>query len=793
MRGNEFLINYGGEWLDVDAQSVGGFDFTTLWTLDSTRITEKGRTLDLSVPATSKNTRVFNDHKLIPGDGVRRGINGMVVAGGVNITGTIYVTEYSGGRYSLMMAYGQSFGGFKRVNYAAAFAADTMTLDAADVPQRGGVIPDFGWYEYGNETAPHATVYDGGAVLFPSANLGHIIDALAASLGYTVNYPHPIIGRGYQAHAYGLVLPSFGVQSFEGSADVSGSAMNGFSYALTGAVTLADLGLEVVVQKRARGVTLELVDCDVFKATKPVHITIPANSNVVVFGNNSYTLYNDWEGTQGADFDLAPGDTFSFAKPNEWHKVAGEYYWNRYKTPPAFEGNVSVTFSVTRSKSNPIPGETMRLASALPEHPLEWWLDAYCNIIFAAWTVDESTKIVTIKTYGERLGDALNDSNSHISLEDEKMLSIDNVKRYIDGFAQHNHTRCEGKYENLGSVLPFDRVLEMDNEYLEKSRDMAVIPFNDGGIQGGHDERSYLYLNDVRSGGEGGYTYDGVLTVFFENSVNTDGAVSLSEILKMGVGLSMYTLNPKQESHDYGAASYDNDDFSAYSWSSKVNGCTTADSTTYSTISTTRGVGAVTYVWYNFAISLPPLATIDSVACRVKCRMYAPTTVTSRTAQLYSGGTAKGTAATLPTSATPFSLNTGTWTAAELENARIKLAAVRGSDPNANSYFRFYGVTLTVVYTWQGVVHTYTVSTASSATVRLRLPLFRFARIGGGTCASLHGRNFVVRNAKWSEGVAQLEMMSVPRMILNVPRYFPNAIQDYDGNWYDAVVIGDQV
>ena len=632
MRGNEFQINYGGEWLDVDAQSVGGFDFTTLWTLDSTRITEKGRTLDLSVPVTSKNTRVFNDHKLIPGDGVRRGINGMVVAGGVNITGTIYVTEYSGGRYSLMMAYGQSFGGFKRVNYAAAFAADTLTLIASDVPQSGGVVPDFGWYEYGNETAPHATVYDGGAVLFPSANLGHIIDALAASLGYTVNYPDIALGRGYQAHAYGLVLPSFGVQSFQGSADVSGSAMNGFSYTLTGAVTLAELGLEVVVQKRARGVTLELVDCEVFRATRPVHITIPANSNVVVFGNNSYTLYNDWEGTQVAEFDLAPGDTFSFARPNEWHKVAGEYYWNRYKTPPAFEGNVTVTFSVTRSNSNPIPGETMKLASALPEHSLEWWLDAYCNIIFAAWTVDESTKTITVKTYGERYGDALADAGNHISLEQEKVIAIESVKKYVDGFAQRNHTRCDGKYDNLGSVLPFDRVLEMENEYLEQSRNMADIPFNDGGIQGGNDERFYLYLNDVRSDGEGGYTYDGVLTVFFENNVNTDGAVSLQEILNLGVGLDFNNGN----------------------------------------------------VRYDF-------------------------------------------------------------------------------------------------------------SRATSVSARVSLPLFRFAGIGGGTCVSMHGRDFVVRNAKWSEGVAQLEMMSVPRTILDIPRYFPNAIPDFDGNWYDAVVLGDQV
>lgn len=794
MRGNGFQINYGGEWLDVDAQSVGGFDFTTLWTLDSTRITEKGRTLDLSVPATTKNTRVFNDHKLIPGDGVRRGINGMIVAGGVNITGTIYVSEYIGGRYSLMMAYGQSFGGFKRVNYAAAFAADTMTLVASDVPQSGGVVPDFGWYEYGNETSPHATVYDGGALLFPSANLGHIIDSLAASLGYTVNYPHPILGRGYQAHAYGLILPSFGVDSIQGGADVSGSAKNGFSYTTSGVATLADLGLETATRKFSRGyAAVEFLDVEVLRATKPVHISVPANSGVVVCGGVGYDVYNDWDGTQGAEFDLLPGQYFSFVRANEWHMVSGEYFWNRYKLPPAFEGNLSVTFSVTRSSANPVPGETMRLASALPEHPLEWWLDVYCNIIFAAWTVDESMKTITVKTYGERYGDALADAGNHISLEKEKVIAIESVKKYVDGFAQENHTRCDGKYDNLGSVLPFDRVLAMDNEYLEKSRDMAVIPFNDGGIQGGHDERFYLYLNDVTSDGNGGYNYDGVLTVFFENNVNTDGAVSLQEILNMGVGLSMDALKNTQEIHDYGAASYDDNDYNAYSWSSKANGCTKADSTTYSTISTARGVGAVTYVWYDFAISLPPLATIDSVTCLVKCRMFAPDTVVSRTAQMYSGGTAKGSAATIPTNTNPFAVTTGTWTAAELEHARIKLSATRGSNANTNSYFRFYGVTLTIVYTWKGKRLTYTVSAASSATVRMQLPLFRFAGIGGGTCVSLHGRDFVVRNAKWSEGVAQLEMMSVPRTILDIPRYFPNAIQDYDGNWYDAVVLGDQV
>ena len=601
MIGNEFLINYGGEWLDVDAQSVGGFDFTTIWTLDSTRATEKGRTMDLSVPATKNNTRIFNDHKLMCGEGMRRGTNGMVVAGGVNITCKIYVTEYSGGRYSLMMAYGHDFGGFGHVNYWSAFLADTITFNGKDNPAKTGAVPGFGWYEYGNQQSPHAIVGE-PPTLHPVTNLGHIIDRLAAALGYSVSYPAIALGRGYQAHAYGLVLPSFGVQSIQGGADVSGSAMSGFSYTLSGAATLADLGLEIVTMQGARGYTIQLVDIEFFRATRPVHISIPAGSNVVIFGRNPYDLHNDWEGTQGSEFDLAPGDVFSFARPDEWHTVAGEYYWNRFKVPPAFEGNITVTFSVTRAAAYPAPGDTMYLAYALPEHPLEWWLDAYCNIIFGSWTVEAN--IINIKTYGERMADVLDEDGKHLLLEQEKMIAVDNVKRYIDGFAQHNHTRCDGDYDPSLSVYPFDRDLRMNNDYLPQTRDMEEIPFNDGGIRGGWDGRYYLDLNDVTDDGNGGYNYNGILTVFFENTVNSDGAVHLTEILNLGVGLGMAS----------GSVEYD-------------------------------------------------------------------------------------------------------------------------------------------------------IANAFSASVRLLLPLFRFAQLDGGSCVSFHGRNFVVKNAKWSEGVAQLELVCIPPIL----------------------------
>lgn len=766
MRGNEFLINYGGEWLDVDAQSVGGFDFTTIWTLDSTRAAEKGRTMDLSVPATKNNTRILNDHKLMCGEGMRRAINGMVVAGGVNITGKIYVTEYGGGRrYSLMMAYGNDFEGFGHVNYWSAFLSDTITFSGKDNPLKTGAVPGFGWYEYGNQQSPHAIVEE-PPTLHPVTNLGHVIDRLAAALGYTINYPDVALGRGYQAHAYGLVLPSFGVQSIQGGADVSGSAMAGYSYTLTGAATLADLGLEVVTMQVARGYAIQLVDIEFFRATRPVHISIPDNSNVVVFGRNPYDLHNDWEGTQGAEFDLATGDVFSFARPDEWHMVSGEYYWNRFKTPPAFEGNVAVTFSVTRAASYPAPGDTMYLAYALPQHPLEWWLDAYCNIIFAAWTVDESTKTITVKTYGERLGDALADTDKHIALEKEKMIEVENVKRYIDGFAQHNHTRCAGDYDGLGSVYPFDRDLRMNNDYLEQERDMAEIPFNDGGITGGGDGRYYLDLNDVADDGNGGYNYSGILTVFFENTVNSDGAVHLTEILNLGVGLGFSSYYSEAANADSAPVSYD-PDYQAYSVENLNNALTDVTSGTYASVHLTRGAHAETYIYYNFALNIPAGAQIVSVTARARSLVNTAlaSRISVREVQLFSGATPKGAASNLNASFTTQMLNAGTWTAAELNDAKIRWYVQRNtSNVNTDYYLWISGAEIHVAYIYRGEMR-YAVSSAFSASVRLLLPLFRFSQIGGGSCVSFHGRNFAVKNAKWSDGVAQLELLCIPPQI----------------------------
>lgn len=139
------------------------------------------------------------------------------------------------------------------------------------------------------------------------------------------------------------------------------------------------------------------------------------------------------------------------------------------------------------------------------------------------------------------------------------------------------------------------------------------------------------------------------------------------------------------------------------------NGLTGSNSTSYARfqISTTAQ-----YAIYSFNVTgIPAGATITSVTCSVKA--YATSSnVTTRTVQLYSGTTAKGSAYTLPTSSSTFNLTTGTWTVSDLANAKIRFDGKRSSG-NSTYYIRFYGATLTVNYSVTGTEYSITSTLAT--------------------------------------------------------------------------------
>lgn len=147
--------------------------------------------------------------------------------------------------------------------------------------------------------------------------------------------------------------------------------------------------------------------------------------------------------------------------------------------------------------------------------------------------------------------------------------------------------------------------------------------------------------------------------------------------------------------------SYDSG-YSAYSVSNLDNALAGSDSTTYGQINLTRGSGAVTEIYFNFSLSIPTGATNISVSCTCKCynSQNSASRVATRQAQLFSGTTAMGSPYTLTNSTTAFSITADTWTAAQLNNAKLRLYGVRGSsNTTTNYYFRLYGATIEVTYT----------------------------------------------------------------------------------------------
>jgi hypothetical protein len=140
-------------------------------------------------------------------------------------------------------------------------------------------------------------------------------------------------------------------------------------------------------------------------------------------------------------------------------------------------------------------------------------------------------------------------------------------------------------------------------------------------------------------------------------------------------------------------------------------GQTNSNSTNYATINITRGSRAVTSIYYNFSFNIPTNAVISSVTAYAKCYISSTQSnrFTTRTVQLYTGTTAKGSSSTVSNSTTRFSMTPGTWTASELNNAKIRIYAVRGtSGVNTNYYFRFYGADITVEYSWDETFYAFT-------------------------------------------------------------------------------------
>lgn len=125
------------------------------------------------------------------------------------------------------------------------------------------------------------------------------------------------------------------------------------------------------------------------------------------------------------------------------------------------------------------------------------------------------------------------------------------------------------------------------------------------------------------------------------------------------------------------------------------------------------------FAYYDFNVTgIPENATINSVSCTARGRANSNNRGTFGF-QLCNGTSGKGSEVTSTTATTTaMTLNTGTWTVNELSNVKLRIR-LRRTSSNSSFAFRFYGATLEISYSVNGIEYeivaesTYTGATVS--------------------------------------------------------------------------------
>ena len=181
---------------------------------------------------------------------------------------------------------------------------------------------------------------------------------------------------------------------------------------------------------------------------------------------------------------------------------------------------------------------------------------------------------------------------------------------------------------------------------------------------------------------------------------------------------SAITINPTSfDSVNSSYASNYNDGSTAidgiYNGNVISNGFAGSGSTTRAAFYTNTGQSAASYFYYNFdCSSIPQTATINSVACTVKCGNQGTNYYNTRQVQLCAGTTPKGSATNMTgsnSSPSSHTLTVGTWTREELNNCKVRMYLTRlnstGTGATEPSTVSFYGATLTVNYSVNGTMY----------------------------------------------------------------------------------------
>lgn len=528
------------EFLELPADF--GLQFTRKNPLFAFDALECERTVSFDIPATPKNDRIFNLARWVQtyGAGMRRRYDAQLQGSMVTKDGYLYISEYSDGKYKAIFVTGELLG-LQRIKALGKLAEIMDYPQTVAISYTGGSPSAFAASIWANVQYRHPA----GETLSPSISLQKLYETICAK--YNINaaaFPAELAGMRIVTRAKGVdELQRFicsidpAQQILQPDATQPTDPYNALTYDAR-LFEYEDVPYGVAIAQTGGTQSNQFYLVRVFKCKTALKLTMPDNmpntTHLYDFDAldfvGGYSFDKDLDGTitrtgdplAGRTINFAAGDVFAFVDERYYvyqrTQVMGTYYYDR-----GFMLGDSVTFNSdwqikVQSANSPLQaGDICRLQDNLPDITFTDLLKIIAAICGRVLNYDETNGVTF---------DAL--SLSTFPVENiTDIIKSGVITRTFADYAQNNRIVLNDEPEDVQVVYT------VDNDNIEKEKELLKVPFNAGGTLDGA-----LYIENPEAdtlGADGGGSYLTRVQLVKNNGVQSlcDASTALSAQIRM--------------------------------------------------------------------------------------------------------------------------------------------------------------------------------------------------------------------------------------------------------------------
>lgn len=446
------------------------------------------RTIEFNIPATSNNKKFLNfaNRPDFDGNKIRYKYNAELWYSGGKINGELLINEFSDNNFKAIFIYGNLLK-FKEIKEKGEISTYLNLPDKITSPYYSlafnyldnvnNPIP-FAFFNYLNGL-PDNEKLNGVINLLPTVNFNYLLQSCADFFNILLNFPE---NYDSLSKKLGIVLSTMKEGKFPFR--VFGNLYNSLNYTGENFENYFEFSTNnfVFYAFTIDGIPITInVNLNCIKAKKSLTLSFDEDLNYTIqFANDC--LYNF--GTfSNPRFNIKKGDIifieknkyFTFITTNENYFspiiYVNDKYLNQYYNFFAnWSGDIDCSFSYGED-GNMNFGDDFYLTTNLPKLTFLDLLNIFANLTYSSFIWNEDTQTIEFFNYEF-------DKSNFIDLT-ERLISINNVKRYLPNFAQNNYIRCNSdKY--VKEFNKFKINLQLFNENLETEKDYYVIPLNEG-------------------------------------------------------------------------------------------------------------------------------------------------------------------------------------------------------------------------------------------------------------------------------------------------------------------------